>query len=488
MAEEDEPEYCSLQTCILYAVLGVVLFGITLFTLLKLCICLRTRSQLRKWKLHRSKSRAVVVGFFHPYCNAGGGGERVLWQSICALQKRYSFIRCVIYANFTYGVGPDQILSKAQERFNISLSENVEFIYLHRHKWVEPRCWPRFTILGQSLGSMVLGLEGLFKLAPDVFVDTTGYAFVVPLFRWLGGSKTVSYVHYPTVSRDMLDKVRSCESTYNNSSSISQSKLLTNLKLVYYRIYARLYGFAGRRNDVVMVNSTWTHGHIAKIWNPRRLYIVYPPCDISAFEELPIRRDTKRKFSIVSIGQFRPEKNHELQLTVFSNFLRKLEKSEKKHVELVLIGSCRNDEDTNRLGALRRLAKNLKLDNKVRYETNISFERLKKELSRASVGLHTMWNEHFGIGLVECMAAGCVMIGHNSGGPKMDIVVDWKGQATGLLAGVEEQYVNCLLRAFRMEDREREMMVSSAREAVRTKFSVEVFEDSFIRATEHLFT
>lgn len=32
------------------------------------------------------------------------------------------------------------------------------------------------------------------------------------------------------------------------------------------------------------------------------------------------------------------------------------------------------------------------------------------------------------------------------------------------------------------------MVVSSAREAVRSKFSVDVFEASFLRATEHLLT
>ena len=29
-----------------------------------------------------------VIGFFHPYCNAGGGGERVLWCAVRAIQKR----------------------------------------------------------------------------------------------------------------------------------------------------------------------------------------------------------------------------------------------------------------------------------------------------------------------------------------------------------------------------------------------------------------
>ena len=31
----------------------------------------------------------VVVGFFHPYCNAGGGGERVLWTAVRAIQRKY---------------------------------------------------------------------------------------------------------------------------------------------------------------------------------------------------------------------------------------------------------------------------------------------------------------------------------------------------------------------------------------------------------------
>src|ERR1051326_4982599 len=30
-----------------------------------------------------------VVGFFHPFCNAGGGGERVLWAAIRATQHRW---------------------------------------------------------------------------------------------------------------------------------------------------------------------------------------------------------------------------------------------------------------------------------------------------------------------------------------------------------------------------------------------------------------
>lgn len=54
------------------------------------------------------------------------------------------------------------------------------------------------------------------------------------------------------------------------------------------------------------------------------------------------------------------------------------------------------------------------------------------------IGLHTMWNEHFGISVVEGMAAGQIMVAHASGqtnfhkfilihfniigGPKLDII------------------------------------------------------------------
>ena len=38
-----------------------------------------------------------VVGVFHPFCNAGGGGERVLWAAIRATQLRWPDAVCVVY-------------------------------------------------------------------------------------------------------------------------------------------------------------------------------------------------------------------------------------------------------------------------------------------------------------------------------------------------------------------------------------------------------
>lgn len=67
---------------------------------------------------------------------------------------------------------------------------------------------------------------------------------------------------------------------------------------------------------------------------------------------------------------------------------------------------------------MQDFAKHLAIDENVEFKLNISFSELVSELQRGTIGLHTMWNEHFGISIVECMAAGLIMVAHASGGPK----------------------------------------------------------------------
>lgn len=53
-------------------------------------VVLILRQIIRKSKGKRlASSSQQCVGVFHPYCNAGGGGERVLWCAIRALQKKW---------------------------------------------------------------------------------------------------------------------------------------------------------------------------------------------------------------------------------------------------------------------------------------------------------------------------------------------------------------------------------------------------------------
>lgn len=45
-----------------------------------------------------NQPNSKIIAFFHPFCNAGGGGERVLWSAIKGLQRQYPEHCIVIYS------------------------------------------------------------------------------------------------------------------------------------------------------------------------------------------------------------------------------------------------------------------------------------------------------------------------------------------------------------------------------------------------------
>ncbi len=293
---------------------------------------------------------------------------------------------------------PEEILARARQRFNIVLPSTVEFVFLHGRGWVEASRYPFLTLLGQSFGSVVLGFEALYRFVPDTYVDTMGYAFTLPLFRYLANCPVASYVHYPTISTDMLEKVGQRQAAHNNASFISSSPTLSSLKLVYYKLFAWLYGVAGACNDVIMVNSTWTYNHIRELWaTPTHTHVLYPPCDIAELVKIPLESDETKPRQILSLGQFRPEKDHPLQIRAFKQFVSSLGASERDKYKLVLAGGCRDDRDEARVSGLRHLASELGVSDLVDFRLNIPFTELKQLLTESLISLHTMWNEHFGI-------------------------------------------------------------------------------------------
>lgn len=147
---------------------------------------------------------------------------------------------------------------------------------------------------------------------------------------------------------------------------------------------------------------------------------------------------------------------------------------------MVMVGGCRGPADEERLHHLQDMAKSLNIDDSIVYSVNQPYSVVEDWLRKASVGIHTMWNEHFGIGVVEMMAAGLITIAHDSGGPKSDIVVPISGNQTGLLASTANEYSDAIHTAFSMGPRaSREMREHARRSACR--FSDEKFNTNFKR-------
>lgn len=100
------------------------------------------------------------------------------------------------------------------------------------------------------------------------------------------------------------------------------------------------------------------------------------------------------------------------------------------------------------------------------------------------MGVHTMMNEHFGIGVVEYMAAGCITVAHKSGGPLMDIVVDWNEQPVGFLANSPASFANSFATVMRMNMQERTAVQEAARDAAVYRFSEQQFVSGLLHVTE----
>ncbi|PIA32347.1 hypothetical protein AQUCO_04500152v1 [Aquilegia coerulea] len=252
---------------------------------------------------------------------------------------------------------------------------------------------------------------------------------------------------------------------------------LSRCKVIYYTFFSWMYGFVGSCTNLAMVNSSWTQSHIEKMWKiPKLTKKVYPPCDTSGLQELPLGRSNKIP-TFLSVAQFRPEKAHTLQLEAFSIALGKLE-ADSPRPKLQFVGSCRNKEDEDRLQKLKDKAIELRVEKDVEFYQNLMYKNLVRLLGGAIAGIHSMIDEHFGISVVEYIAAGAIPIARNSAGPRMDIVLEEDGHQTGFLASDANEYADAILQLLRMPERERLEMAEAARKRV-SRFSEQRFYEDF---------
>lgn len=209
----------------------------------------------------------------------------------------------------------------------------------------------------------------------DAVFDTQGELFV---------PSDITYIHYPWLAPDG-------EQRY--------SKLFAD---VIEKRLARL------RRAKVLTNSSWTAAYIRKKYNllPD---VVYPPVDI---EELLKKCVEEKEPYVLTISRFSPEKNLWSVLEV-AKIVR--------DVRFVIVGNAGTEQSKHVLSELAERIERYELDN-VEIITNVSRDELQKLQCGAYAYLHPMYPEHFGISIVESMAAGAVPIVFRDGGAWYDIV------------------------------------------------------------------
>ena len=181
-----------------------------------------------------------------------------------------------------------------------------------------------------------------------------------------------------------------------------ESDGLSGIWEMYYWPAKVFYHERVSRVDRLLSVSDFTRQFVRQKWG-RESTTLYPPCPIDLYNNL----GTAKQDLVVTVGRMAPEK----RMGLFLEIARKL-----PEVEFVIVGSI-PPEGGSYYNSLKGAAPG-----------NVSFvvaplRKVRDLLGRAKVYVHTALNEHFGITIVEAMAAGCVPTVNDSGGPR-EIVSD----------------------------------------------------------------
>lgn len=406
----------------------------------------------------------VIV--YHPLAEARGGGEHVLAGVIQTMCAKASVVHLLVR-------------EPGEAANHLPLPTNVQLHKLRTAALVQPRRFPIASLLLEVLASFIVAAEGLIRacslflqhsIAERVcFVDTFGCACAYPLARYVFKASVLAYVHYPAVRLDMREHVHV-------------------LRKLYINFLLLLYATGIASAHAVACNSTWTRNELSKVLSLRpkqspNLRIVYPPVDARSLWQCQLSRAYEQQL-VVSIGQFRPEKEHLTQLHIWAATLQSLASSQASQVaqpKLIIIGGCRNVEDRERAYRVEAEANRLGIRGSVDMYIDSDQHTVDSILQKAAAGLHTMKHEHFGIAVVEFMAAGAIPVCHNSGGPALDILPHQYDAATehrfGYLAADKSDFVAALHEVLTLPEETRVGMAERARQHAQ-KFSSEAFKQS----------
>jgi len=272
-------------------------------------------------------------------------------------------------------------------------------------------------------------LVKLFQKA-DMVVDTAGT--FIPF-------ADIIYIHYPGLLK-----------------TVGKNTLLK----IYKKPREILLREVGKSFNIILTNSKYSRDAIIK-YLKRDAFVLYPPVDVEKYLSLSKVRD--RKNIIVTVGRFIPEKRFEALLELAKR---------KSNITFIIMGTVKGRDELSYYFKIKKGIIKNRLRNVV-LKINVPFKEKREILSKAKIYFHAMIGEHFGVSIVEAMAAGCVPIVHKSGGSWIDILNIKQGVHGFAYENLEEAEV--LIGEIVNNESLRQEIVETNRTYVK-KFSSKVFE------------
>ena len=338
--------------------------------------------------------KAVVA---HHLWSRVGGGELVNAYVVKTLLEAGHEV--IVVSTFSFDK------KKYVEWFNIDLGDIKTYTLL-------PTVLPLFGIY-QRLVFYVPLKKAVKKEKPDiVFIDNELYKPILKL-REKMGYKLLEYIHFPFHAIEDNAGKRLPEE-YKEAFREYFRKYEKGLWRYYFKFWLKLHKRVARDNpfktaDVVLANSKYIARLIKILWQGDAI-VLNPPVKVRDFEPYNRRSFEERDDAVVMIGRISPEKRVE-------DVIDAIALTETKPILRVVGGLIPLTLSYKR--SLEKRAKERGV--RIEFYPNASREELIRIAASSKVFVHATVGEHFGIAIVEGMAAGCPVIVHRSGGPYEDI-------------------------------------------------------------------
>ena len=265
-------------------------------------------------------------------------------------------------------------------------------------------------------------------------------------------NKLVNYIHY----------LYPLEYSEPKFLKISLSRKLYLLPL---RWLNRDHSRNKSKYGLVVANSSFTKKKIEE-WYPsqkNKVQVIYPPVNIKYFWN----EQNNRSNQVISVGNFEPQKDQLTQIKIAKFF---------PNIKFIITGFVNFKFRRDYYNKCLNYVKHLNVKNVI-LKPNLGKEELRLLLQKSKYFIHTRENEHFGISIVEAIAAGCIPLVHDSGGQRE--IVPFEIFRFRSIADAVIKFKKILKLDINYTRKKFQQYIQ--------KFSEERFEDNIIRLIKHFY-
>jgi len=347
-----------------------------------------------------SARRRLDIGFLHLELGLGGA-ERVVLDAARHLQEVGHRVTM-----FTARAGPH-----SEQMGDGSLDIRVHGRFLPSHVGRRARAACAITRMAYLTGALLLSRQRFDVIVCDLLAHT------LPVLNRLSRARIVFYCHFP-------DQLQASRAHW--------------LSRVYRSPIDRLEAVGTGRADRVLVNSQFTATAFRRTFprlHAKPVEVLYPGVDITDHEPPcggpNARAGSAREVLLLSINRYEPRKNLGLAVEAVALLRERLPADVFRSVRLVIAGTYddRWREQRETFQSLEALIRRRGLGDRVELQRSGSETERLALLARCRCVVYTPAEEHFGLGVLEAMAAGRPVVAVASGGPLETVQHD----RTGLL-------------------------------------------------------